>query len=69
MDGVLGSSWGIVHIGKKVHILRYATLRYAALRCAMQVGCGRLGMHRGIYIVYIVGVCVGVGTCGRRYSM
>lgn len=26
MDGVLGSSWGIVHIGKKVHVLRYAAL-------------------------------------------
>lgn len=37
-----------------------------ALRYAMQVGCGRLGMYRGIQ--YIVGVCVGVRTCSRRYS-
>lgn len=65
MDRVLGSSWGIVHIGKKY--MDCATLRYTTLRCAMQVGCGRLGIHRGIQ--YIVGVCVGVGTCSRRYSM
>lgn len=40
MDGVLGSSWGM-YISVKVHVLRYA----------MQVGCGRLGMHS------IIGIC------------
>lgn len=32
--------------------------------CATQAFCRRSGMYRGIQ--YIVDVCVGVGTCGRR---
>lgn len=50
MGGVLGSSWGIVHIGKST---------CTALRYAVQVFCGRLGMHS------IIGTC---GPCSRRYS-
>lgn len=45
----------------------WTALRYTTLRYAVQVGCGRLGMH-SVYIGQVVGVCVGVGTCGRRYS-
>lgn len=59
MDGVLGRSWGMY-----ISVKRY--MYCATRRYAMQVFCGRLGMHT--VEVYIVGVCVGVGTCGRRYS-